>query len=247
MGSSRSGTTITRNIISRHPKIHITNELRIYSPKLFSKDPGVYFHSIQRELNRYSNDYHKLPRKLNKKHFASACMKKLKKDTIENRLIVVEGLLFNNTFEFLGDKGGEIGVINRLHRLGIKCELIYIHRDGRDVASSGVRSRRNIKPPWSSDAVANAKHWAHRVNTFIKNPVDAKKHIVIRFEDYMLSPGKNMKAIEDFLGVKGLVKFEKSMIAPKKAHISGYKKHCPNWEKDFPKWVKDVLKELDYV
>jgi hypothetical protein len=171
-GSSRCGTTITRDILSAHPKIWLTNELRVFcdynpsklvtSPCLYADTAEQYFTALQNKVIKGEGvEYHKFPPGFDFNRMVELCKAHLKEDTLEGRLdAVYSALAGNNNLEWFGDKQARLNVLLKMYELGIDYKLIVIYRDGRDVAASGARHKRGLMPPWSNDPVENADHWA---------------------------------------------------------------------------------------
>ena len=251
-GSSRCGTTITRRILSKHSDIHITNELRMYCetitqrfgsyPALSADTPEEYFRSLLKKMRGGEGiGYHKLPVGFNKDTFVSQCLKAIKEDTMINRVEAVEQVLFSDKFKYCGDKGGDLTILTRLPN----TKIIFIHRDGRDVAVSGARFKRGLKPPWSNNPIANAHYWAENMSYIFDQLNQFEDYIVIRFEDYIDFPAKNFEKFTSFLGL-GMMSYTK-YINRKKAHKGYYSKHWPNWKKTATPLTKEMLKELNYI
>lgn len=250
-GSSRCGTTITRDILSEHPDIHMTNELRLYYENLLFIKPEQYFNFIKKAFKKSGWDYNKLPIKIDMNNFTNKCMSVLEKDTIENRILAAEKIIFNGKYKIFGDKGAKPSAIYRMNAEGIKFKLILIYRDGRDVAASGVRHKRGLAPPWSNKAIDNAVLWAINFNNWF-SVIDSgvvKDYIIIKFEDYIDKPEYNFRKIAEFLNLNPdiFLDIQREKFIFTEAHRGYHTKWCPNWRKTFPYSVKEVLKRLEYI
>lgn len=259
-GSSRCGTTVTRNILNSHPEIYMTNELRVFFDKnasfkvkglcLYADDPKEYFEALYHKVKRGEGlKYHRIPKNFNFDKFVLKCLKNLKKDTLENRIdAVFKTLTMGKEYTYVGDKGVTPAVLSRLNEEDINYKLIIIYRDGRDATASGIRSKRNLKPPWSANASENADHWARNYKRWfdILDQINNSKYILIKFEDYVNEPAKNFDLISNFLDLD-ISEFNRSMINANRAHIGYYDKWCPDWEETFSEESKHMLRRLGYI
>ena len=225
--------------------------MRTFFNSYINKPPVEYFRALHKKVTRNIN-YHRIPDKYKSvfdQQFVKDCRKNLKNNSIESKINAVLKSLNVSNFEFIGDKGADSDVLVRMEEAGMDYRLVYIYRDGRDVAHSGARHHRGKKPPWSNSKRENGIHWAKRVKTFLNNKhlLDPDKYVMIRFEDYVDNPGRNMSKVQKLLGLNGLVEVEKRRISPKQAHKGYYAKNYPEWKTDFPPIGIEVLKELGYI
>lgn len=247
-GSSRCGTTITRDILSAHPEVFLTNELRLYYKStrthagslslLLDGTPEEYFNNLLKNIN--NSNVGKLS-SLNKNTFVSDCLQTLTEDTMLGKIEAAESVLFSNNYKYYGDKGAPVSIMKKLP----KTKVIFIYRDGRDVASSGARFKRGLKAPWANDPKVNAEHWAGNMQTNFNSLEEFNDCLVIKFEDYIDYPDKNFKLISEFLGLD--YKPYKSMINFEKMHKGYYTKHWPNWKKEASVSVIKMLERLKYI
>jgi hypothetical protein len=255
-GSSRCGTTITRDILSAHPKIWLTNELRIFfdslalGPCLYADTAEEYFTALKNKVIKGEGiEYHKFPPGFDFNRMVELCKAHLKEDTLEGRLeAVFAALVGNNDFEWFGDKQVRPKVLLKMYESGIAYKLIVIYRDGRDVAASGARKKRGLPPPWSNNPVENADSWALVFENFfaILEKLDPSIYVTIRFEDYILEPDKNFELIGELLGIDPN-EFDKTMFNKEEAHMGYYTQWCPDWEQTFTDRSKAMLKKLGYI
>lgn len=246
-GSSRCGTTITRHILSEHPDIYLTNELRLYWRTLLNKDPNIYFNYIKKMMVK-GNNYSKLPKNFSKKLFNEICSS-FKDDTILNRILSAEKGIFMNPPRYFGDKGVNLSVLDRFFEINLDFKLIFIYRDGRDVAYSGFRQLKDrTEPPWSNDMPKNALHWAKKINGLLKRQ-EKNNWLAIKFEDYIENPDKNINKVADYLEIDSAPLFmaRDRFINNKTSHIGYYKKGWPNWQTECPQQAINVLKKLGYL
>lgn len=249
-GSSRSGTTITMKILNEHSDIHLLNESRIFYNDFININPAEAY--INKICNRIAGkrDYHRVPKGYKINSLKNKFLNTLKEDSIVNRAKALHKVMVPEfKHKIVGNKGGDPETIHKLMNSDFDLKVVYIHRDGRDVASSGVRYKKGLGAPWSNNSIENVEFWADRVNRFLtlKNDLPKEKFTIIKFEDYIDSPGKNMKKVEKLLGINGLVGLEKQKIDTKQAHYGYYTKWIPNWNTIFSDEVKNTLKSLGYI
>jgi hypothetical protein len=264
-GSSRCGTTITRSVISSGASAWMTNELRIFYDQLhismFSKsNPPTsvklllaetaeeYFRTLKENAIKGEGlPYRRLPPRYHFEKFFSGCMKNLKKDDLHGRIdAVLEAIFGKYPYSIVGDKCASPTILKLMKQNGIDFKLIIIHRDGRDVASSGIRHKfKDRVAPWSLDPTENADHWAENFEDLF-NVVETCEipHLLLRFEDYKTDPDKNFGLICKYLGVYDL---KRRLIDPNTTHVGYYKEWIPNWEDVFSEKSKSMLKRLGYI
>ena len=259
-GSSRCGTTITRDILSDHPMIWLTNELRVFfdkNPSRFALGPCLYADTAEEYFTALKNkvikgegvEYHKFPPWFDFNKMVELCLANLKEDTLEGRLeAVYTALVGNHNLDWFGDKQARPNVLLKMYELGIEYKLIVIYRDGRDVAASGARHKRGLPPPWSNDPVENAESWAGIFESLfdVLEKLDPSMYVVIRFEDYILEPDKNFELMGELIGIDHN-KFNKAMFKKEKAHMGYYPQWCPDWKQTFTEKSKTMLNRLGYI
>jgi hypothetical protein len=252
VGSSICGTTITRKILSAHNRVWLTNELRIYymdnyqSGKVYkilsSEKPEEYFKSLLEKIERGEGKlYHALPPWVDYDNFVYNCMQKLKEDTINGRIEAVEDVIFDNKFEYFGDKGADIAVIKNLP----DTNVIFIYRDGRDVAFSGARQKRGMVPPWSNSLKDNAHHWACNMENITKNIHNFNKRLFLRFEDFIEYPSLNFDKMSSFLNMD-FYRYS-HLIKANKSHVGYYVGNWKNWREEATDKTKKMLSILGYI
>jgi len=256
-GSSRSGTTITMKMLNSHPEIHITNEGRAFWRSCVDKpNAKEYFEAIQRRWNRRDHAYRRPPKGFDSSKIVEIGMKNLKSDDLDGRTQAYCDAINIENWKYTGDKGADPEVLIRMCEEGLDFHLIWIHRDGRDVAHSGFRRgvralRRGVKrpPPWSDKYSENANLWSGRVLRFLDN-IEKFRHCnytIIRLEDYVDHPGKIGKEIDRFLGIKEMETIEKAMIDPRRINKGYGTRAHPDWRNHFTKEGKRALAMLGYI
>src|SRR5688572_15753396 len=95
-GSSRCGTTITRHILSSHPAIWLTNELRIFHGAthlgncLHSATAAEYFAMLRRKVVECEGvDYHRFPPGFDFERLVESCLERLEEDSLRGRIDAV--------------------------------------------------------------------------------------------------------------------------------------------------------------
>ena len=238
-------------MLNKHQDIHITNEARAFFRDTIDREGAEkYFNRIQHYVNRRDHAYRRFPEGFDSHNIKELCMKKLKSDDLDGKTQAFCDAINVNNWKFTGDKGADPSVLVEMAEQGLEFKLIWIHRDGRDAAHSGViNGKPGAGPPWSSDYRVNAKGWTGRVLGFLDN-IDKFSNVdytILRFEDYADEPGLNGKKINHFLGVTNMEYIEKSMIDPDRIKQGyGIKAH-PDWRQHFSENGKRALKMLGYI
>ena len=236
-GASRSGTTISNGILREHSDVWMTNEVRTYLA-LFRED---YFSFIYNKL-KGDPGYHRLPPSFN-----IDSLKDLKEDDPTKRIQVIEKRMFGDRYKVFGDKGILRQGAEVMYNHRIPYKLIIIHRDGRDIISSALRHRNNT---WFGSGSIREKSgcWAKITTSQFDFAEEFDvEHLIIRFEDYIDRPGKNMELIENFLGIDGLVSLEKTHIDYSKSNRGYYRNYIPNWQEKFHPDAIKLLSKLEYI
>ena len=130
-GSSRSGTTITMDILSAHKNIHVTNEVRVFLKNfVLDNNANDYFRALANKVGKDLN-YHRIPNKYDfKTRFPGAAAKYLKEDTLKGRLNAFCSVINEITSKdliYVGDKGAHVEVILKMEEEGIDYRVVYIY------------------------------------------------------------------------------------------------------------------------
>jgi hypothetical protein len=255
-GSSRCGTTITRNLLSSHPAVWLTNELRVFHGTthlgdcLHSARAEDYFRMLQRKVVECEGvDYHRFPAGYDFENLVEDCLRNLREDSLRGRIDAVLAALYGpSPRQYVGDKGASHDVLLRMREEGIDYKLIVIHRDGRDAAASGARRKWGREPPWSDDAAENAESWAENFEALfeVMDRLDPRDCLLLRFEDYVEHPDRNFRRMADFLGVDP-AGFKRGRFNPDAAHIGCHVDWCPDWRSTFSPKAVAMLARLGYV
>jgi len=258
IGRSRSGTTISQKIINKHPDIWLTNELWIYEYAVNARPSFCDCSTAEKYFKAIENNI--IPGRevmpgFNKKGFAETCNALCQLDTLSNRVSIAEKVLFNDyNFMLHGDKAELPFVPLELIKNNIPIKIIHIHRDGRDVVSSGLRHFKitNADIEWHrSTPFDNSVYWAKGIREWqrVRESLTPEMFLELRFEDYFEFPGRNAEKIANFLKVSKslLIDAEKSFVDPSKSNVGYFKKWAPNWKSTFSEDAIEILKELHYI
>jgi hypothetical protein len=249
-GWSRSGTTITRNIVNELSNTSISNECRTYNFLSTTNTFNDYVHFIsKRALQRKTlSNIKPLLQLLNTNTSAN------KVDWIKS----VEPILYKNCIRF-GDKTGFSFTDDNLLDLvvaGLSCQIVYIYRDGRDVVASGKRLYKNKsiekRRSWQNESItAMSDAWANNIFgwTSVRQHFPKGTTIEIRFEDYIHNPVSITKQIADH--IKCSTKELKSSINNNfntiTSHHGYHKQLIPNWKDEFSPLAISALQTLGYI
>lgn len=200
VGSSRSGTTLLRLMISGHSRIHIP-------PETWFILPLVHRFSLREPLSRV--DANEVVR-IAVTHFrwadlgidgaelqraADAIARPRLRDLID---IVYDKLLAKAGKQRIGDKTPlYIGIVPELAVLYPEARFIHLIRDGRDVAISFIEAN------FSERCYDGEKfEWiaAIRSGQAYRNSPHAKRIMEMRYDDLVRQPESTIREICDFLG-----------------------------------------------
>lgn len=89
-----------------------------------------------------------------------------------------------------------------------KSKFIVLLRDPRDYIL--VKMKRSVKKKKSINLCAFAKDWDYRYSKILKtlNSINPSSYILIKYEDLMANPEKELTKITDFIGLK----YEENML-----------------------------------
>lgn len=238
-GPSRCGTTISAELLSKHPDIWITNEVRLYMFAGNNKHIEDICTKIPKDV-----DYYNLP-----PNFDIESWQPLSQMVCKERILACEKAMFEDKYKFYGDKGLFSDGAKLLNDNGLVFDLIVIYRDPRDVVSSVLRDWPTAHYGYkSNDPGVIAENWLSWFNDMtISVSKYAANSLVICFEDYIDNPGKNADKIEKFLGITGLKEIEFLTINKKAAHKGNFKKFNFDWKNQFNKNVLNKMEELGYI
>ena len=255
-GHSRSGTTITRNILSSLNSVMLTNEFRTYDSLSSYKSALSYFKTLS--IKCKSGRTMQRVRKRDPDQFIRDCVEALGDPSCQDKRLwvqAVEGVLFPGAHRIIGDKT-DLKYANTKNLPSFKdgCKHIFIYRDGRDCVASGFRHFKQgmSRSSWATDNITEMSNlWAESFSYMdsLKDELPLGDYLTIRFEDYKDHPAKLADRIGPFLHIKPrnvlyriLSHFEEGA-----SHTGYYNKLVPKWESQFSEKAMQKLLELDYI
>lgn len=188
VGAPRSGTTLFRRLLSAHPELEITHELRVldlaagvgWSALNGGQWPGPDAVSSPAALSAGWPLVNRLYRALGRRTGASVVGDKYPPDATR---------------------------LPRLLRLVQQARVIHVIRDGRDVVSSSLRAfvekaawRRSTCPPTAADL---AHSWVAHVATACRDgrPLGPRRYLEVRYESLTAHPAATCDGALAFLGL----------------------------------------------
>ncbi len=201
MGCSRSGTTMLRLILNRHPDLAIPSESHFLIPLVETYSAQSVLTPVQVEAVCQSSVGHS--------RFAAW-------QTSPEELATALGSIHEPTLAALidatfrleiaatgksrwGDKTPEYcSHLGRLHEFFPEASFIHIVRDGRDVSNS-LRDRTWYG--WTE--LQRARHWNRTVGEAESagRRIGSAQYLRVSYEDLVLSPESTVKSVCDFLEV----------------------------------------------
>lgn len=251
IGRPRSGTTITRKILSSHPEIWITNELLLYDFFCGHSRMKSFNDWVKRRFSRnYRQPRYAFPFEIDAPTFKKQYKKILDKDSsLTARIMAAEKCIFQEKYKIFGDKGGYRSA-KTLKEIGLPFKAIYMYRDGRDSVASSMSRHKDKKDDTSwktADAYQSSLHWASAIKEWfeIKKLLNTEDYIEIPFEQFMKTPDNVYQRIAEFLDVESI--FDQSLFQPDHANMGRYKRDIPEWKTTFSREAIEVLEELKYI
>lgn len=207
VGAPRSGTTLLRAMLNRHPRIGLCDETFYF----------YYVYARQRTFGDLKEIRNR--RLLAEKYIATDRIRRLEMDAGDlTETLVTEGDSYAAFFaslmrHYAGSLGkvrfGEKTPDHAMHAETLcswypDCRIIHLLRDPRDVVASLVRM------PWGSNsAMANARRWVN-CTTGALQCQDRDNYLRLRYEDLVEDPQRELETICRFLGEK----YSDAMLVP---------------------------------
>ena len=249
IGSSRSGTTLLRLILTSHSDVTIPTECGFFvwwyekykdwSVDCFDNRLGTFLDDF---FSSRKIDNWKLDRKSLEKHIR-------RHKPGDYASLVAEIYMYymvssNEKSRRWGDKNNHyLYNIKEIKEMFPKAHFVHIIRDGRDVAASYMKlNKANIQakyaPNLPSEIEEIAERWASNLKTIRQSfsVFEWDRVLEVRYEDLVTKPERVVGRICKFLGLK----FEKQMLEFYKENKE--KKLVPD---GFMKWKKRTFKEID--
>ena len=255
-GQSRSGTTVTAQLL-RDADVWVQHETRLYCSPLRYSMPSVYFDKLLGRCKNRAKQGH-MPINWAAHGFIDRCNKRVKNKRDKTEwILAAEHELFSGV-PIYGDKTGydeEITFKRILSVMPKPSKVIYIHRDGRDVVSSGVRYARKkgvYRKTWAMDDPTKlSDHWTNAMEQWyeVRDTIPKKDRCVIRMEDLVHMPDKVAADLNQLTGIP-----EQQFLASILKNVSvegsniGYHQHwVPDWEDQFTDRAIKMLERLKYI
>ncbi|HLK22870.1 MAG TPA: sulfotransferase [Bryobacteraceae bacterium] len=197
VGGPRSGTTLLRNMLNRHPEIAICRETEFFH-WVFSRRRN--FGSLSDSENR---------RRVVKEYLATQRIQRMRVDLGElSRTLLEEAIsypaMFLSLMRFFAATHGKRRCGEKTPHNGLITELLYewypdasviqILRDPRDAVASMLRM------PWASKSVvSNARMWL-RFNLGARRSSGNPRYLLVRYEELVNDPEAGLRGICNFLG-----------------------------------------------
>ena len=255
-GHSRSGTTVTRNILSALNGIMLTNEFRMYDSLSSYQTAQSYFKtlSVKCKSGRTMQQLGKRDPKL----FVKECIRILGDPLCPDKRLwvhAVEDNLFSNSLRIIGDKT-DLRYANKqnLPYFIDNCKHIFIYRDGRDCVASGFRHFKNgmSRSSWATNNITEMSNlWVRsfRHMDSLKEILPSDTYLTMRFEDYKHNPAKVANQIAEFLSIKphNVLRRIHSHFETTQSHTGYFKTIIPNWQNQFSEKALETLTSLGYI
>lgn len=210
LGNPRSGTTLLRLMLNSHPLITVPPEcgFMLWLSKKYSlvnfNDPNNIEEFLRDVIK--SKKFETWNIDLNKLQSFIKCRKPKSFQEICSIIYFYYGFLNNKRSIIIGDKNNfYLNYIDEIKDLFPKSKLILLVRDGRDVACSyRALQGKNLKsiyaPKLPYKIVDIASEWSAN-NRLLINLITASNPLLVRYEELLLNPIKELSRMCIFLGV----------------------------------------------
>jgi hypothetical protein len=196
IGAPRSGTTLLRNMLNRHPEIAIYRASDFYR-RIYKRSRS--FGSLADPRNR---------RRLVTELLSSRGVRRMQMDLLELEATLLREAnnydsLYLSLLRFYaqtqgkrrcGDKGHYAGFIETLCKWYPGASIIHVVRDPRDVVASLLRVK------WADQNVlGNARLW-QRCNVDASRSRNSPQYLLIRYEQLVTQPEEELRRICGLVG-----------------------------------------------
>lgn len=220
IGYPRSGTTLLRLMMNKHPRICVPPEAAFLA--WLHRDFGEFSFSASavhdflvalsgtRKIENWKLDFAELERELIARtpaNYAELC------DGVYDYYI---RRILRRSVDMVGDKNNTyLNEIDLLASLYPDAKFIHIVRDGRAVAAScldlaarSFTSRYAPRLPGTLPEIA--AHWNASIDTILRSlsALDRDRHFTVRFENLVVNSASELRRLCGFLGVD----FEQDML-----------------------------------
>lgn len=227
VGSSRSGTTLLRNVLEKHPFIAATPELKFFNRILASKKRIGELDSSTARAAFQKHVMKKLPACLEDRGYQYNIPK------ITEELLCVDNykdyflnlavkVVHKNNYEILVEKTPvNVFFLKIIFNYFPDAKIIHMLRDGRDVCASMIKR-------WDADLIHQVAYWDAAVSAYDyflrKNPDKHKQMLQIKYEAFVENPKKYLEDIFTFLNIDQLTEIELKNILSNTVSNSSFDK-----------------------
>lgn len=247
VGCARSGTTLLRLILNRHPNIAIPEETWYY--------PQLYKELLQYEGDNWRERVNNRILELNQKHYPALKSKQLEKSLESVEWGEVPKIISTVNREFAnrenkprwGDKTpGYTLHLPLLKKLFPQAKIIHIIRDARDVVSS-ILNHWEVGPQ-TINFIETVCYWKKQVNTGRKDGLGlyGNNYKEVKYEELVVNPKSVVSDICEFINEEYdphmlLIEENAKLYVPEWEHHSETK--SPINKNQVAKWQKLLNKK----
>ncbi len=211
IGNARSGTTLTRFVINAHQNILIPPEAG-FAIWLYEKYKDWEVQYLYSKLDQYLEDLFKVKKfdtwELEKESLKTFLLKKKPENyhDLTSEIYSFYGLYHGICFRRWGDKNNfYLNHISEIKQLFPEALLIYVIRDGRDVACSYRNLRKKeinskYKPNLPYEIEDIAEDWKKNNNTILESlkNVSEEDFLIVKYEDIVRKTDETARKICHF-------------------------------------------------
>jgi hypothetical protein len=228
-GQRRSGTSLFRVLLNRHPHIACGPESK------FVQDPALAaWH------DRLSDEWRG---RVERWGFGQAAIDRAMAALIDN--IFTRYQLAQGKLRWAEKTPANIQRIDYLFRLFPHAQFLHVVRDPRDTYCSIRERSRRDKPEWAKfSPKRTARDWCHAIHAGKRWSSDAERYMQIRYEDLAREPEATLRDVLAFLGEP----WDARMLDPEadndEAHNDPQVQHGPVHSSSVGRW-RSLLSECE--
>ncbi|OGI78922.1 hypothetical protein A3F19_01755 [Candidatus Nomurabacteria bacterium RIFCSPHIGHO2_12_FULL_37_29] len=204
VGSGRSGTTLLRNILEKHPKINVSPELKFFDVILANRQKLIFFDHktkserlVQRICEKYKQSEDPLWKKFNLEE--SKLLKNLDlSGSYRDIFLKIWGYFSTNPGApiWIEKTPSNVFFLDNIIRYFSQAKIINMVRDGREVVASA--KKRN----WAENTLELAIWWKESVNAFYKWKTKRKsEYLEIKYENLVTNLEGELGKVFNFLNL----------------------------------------------
>lgn len=198
VGCPRSGTTLLRQLLASHPKVHSGVESRLFAGYI-----GSQLRSAKRDFRRDPGSPNDKPPTGLSNYLSETEFRVILRDYMLKLIEPMVGNLAPD--EIFVEKTPEHSLfIHEIIEMLPQCRIVHILRDGRDVVSSLLAASRSWGSRWAPKSSRGAaRFWVNHVETVrrLSEDIPSVQFYELRYEDLTRQTEQVLRDISKFLRI----------------------------------------------